>query len=79
MLEACDWDEEKADSIKASFSRCVQEAFGKEVNDKSDVIDKIKLEMSAYATSNQIDILIEILEDSIKNSLNTGVEAEYEN
>ena len=35
--------------------------------------------MSTYATSGQIDILVEILEDSIDKSLNSSIEAEYEN
>ena len=79
LLEACEWDEEKVLLIKEKFSESVENSFSNNPKDKSDVIEKIKLEMSAYATSNQIDILIEILEDSIKNSLNGSIEAEYEN
>ena len=79
LLEACDWDEEKAETIKEAFSKSIQTVFNEKCKDKSDAINKIKLEMSAYASSSQIDILIEILEESIENSSCVNIEDEYEN
>jgi sortase (surface protein transpeptidase) len=79
LLESCDWDEEKLAALKEKFSETVENIFNSSVSNKNDAIDKIKLEMSSYASIEQIDILIEILESSVEKSLNSGVEAEYEN
>ena len=78
LLEACGWDEGRAEKIKDIFSESIEKIMNESNSDSKDVINKIRSEMSSYATPTEIDILVEMLEVSIINASHV-VQEEYEN
>jgi hypothetical protein len=75
ILEACEWDEERAKVITETFSNFINDCAEEGIVDKNDVIEKIKLDLGDELNKQEECALIEIFDSSIENMpflLNSG-------
>ena len=82
ILEACGWDEDRAEFLMNELSSVLEEcAAQKKPVIVKETIDKLKSRLSTSASASEIDILVEIINDSIENImfLLMNGDEEYEN
>jgi DNA repair protein RadC len=81
LLEACEWDEDRAQIVSELFSKTLEEmSEGEDLKSLDDVSDKIRSKLEGSMSENEIVILLEILSDSIDHFVTfSGQEEKYDN
>jgi hypothetical protein len=72
LLEACDWSEERAQSIVILCTSAMEEIrlSGKEIRSYEDLKAEISNYLIGSHTQSEIDILLEIIHDEMSNDTN---------
>tara|TARA_Y100000593_G_C4298390_1_gene331954 strand:+ start:1252 stop:1554 length:303 start_codon:yes stop_codon:yes gene_type:complete len=81
ILEMCGWDEDRAADVTEAFSSAIQSAIDECSNlSRDDMIDSVKNIMLEQVNDEEVEVLIEILEESIQNSnFIISADEQYEN
>jgi len=81
LLEACEWDEDRAQIVSELFSKTLEEiSEGEDLKSLDGVSDKIRSKLECSMSENEIVILLEILSDSVDHFVTfSGQEEKYDN
>jgi len=80
ILEACDWDEERAEDVSKIFSRTLSRCMTTGLVNKEDALDRVREDLYESTNETERNALVELLEESFNNmSLLINSSDEYEN
>jgi len=80
ILEACDWDEERAEDVAKIFSRTLSRCITKDLVNKEAALNRVSEDLYDSTNETERKALIELLEESFNNiSLLINKSGEYEN
>ena len=80
ILEACDWDEERAEEVAKVFSQTLAECITSGLTNKEHALERVRENLSDSTSEGERDALIELLKESFSNiSLLINSSDEYEN
>jgi hypothetical protein len=67
ILEACDWNEERAKELSDLFSNALNAAKISDLSKSNDAIENIEKDLMEFTTMKEREALMEILYSSLKN------------
>ena len=67
ILEACDWNEERARELSDLFSNVLNTAKISDLSKSNDAIENIEKDLMEFTTMKEREALMEILHSSLKN------------
>jgi hypothetical protein len=67
ILEACDWNEERAKELSDLFSNVLNTAKISDLSKSNDAIENIEKDLMEFTTMKEREALMEILYSSLKN------------